>query len=74
MPMIDMAATGMRIAELRDEAGLNNNDIANALGFTTRNAVYKWLNGTSLPTLDNMVILANLFGVGLDDIVVTYVP
>ena len=73
MPMIDMAATGTRIAELRDLAGLNNNDIADALGFTTRNAIYKSINGTSLPTLDNLVILANLFNVGLDDIVVTYI-
>jgi len=70
MPVIDMAATGMRIADLRDAAGFTNKDIAEAMGFSTRNAVYKWLSGTSLPTLDNLVVLAEMFGVGLDEIVV----
>lgn len=71
MPTIDIAATGDRIGTLRDRAGLNNADIANALGLTTRNAIYKWMNGTSLPSLDNLVALAALFGVGLDDIIIT---
>ena len=71
MPTIDIAATGDRIGILRDRAGLNNADIANALGLTTRNAIYKWMNGTSLPSLDNLVALAALFGVGQDDIIIT---
>ncbi len=70
MPVIDMRRTGERIAELRDKAGLDNADIAEALGFTTRNAVYKWLSGVGMPSLDNLVVLAKLFGVKLDDIVV----
>ena len=70
MPTIDMAATGLRIGALRDAAGLTNKDLANALGFSTRNAVYKWLGGDALPSIDNLVILADLLGVGLDDILV----
>ena len=71
MAMIDMVATGNRIAELRDAAGLDNTDIADTLGLTTRNAIYRWLNGSALPSIDNLVVLAEMFGVRLDDIIVT---
>ena len=70
MPIIDAKKTGEKIGLLRDAAGLDNAAIADALGFTTRNAVYKWLRGDALPTLDNMLILAALFGVKIDDIIV----
>ena len=70
MPTIDMTATGLRIGALRDAAGLTNKDLADALGFSTRNAVYKWLGGTALPSLDNLVILADLLGVTMDEILV----
>lgn len=70
MAVIDAKRTGARIGALRDAAGLDNAAIADAMGFTTRNAVYKWLRGDALPTLDNMLILADLFGVKIDDIIV----
>lgn len=31
---------------------------------------YKWQHGTALPTIDNMVVLAAVFGVKVDDILV----
>ena len=70
MAVIDAKRTGARIGALRDAAGLDNAAIADAMGFTTRNAVYKWLRGDALPTLDNMLILADMFGVKIDDIIV----
>ena len=70
MPVIDAKRTGARIGALRDAAGLDNAAIADAMGFTTRNAVYKRLRGDALPTLDNMLLLADLFGVKIDDIIV----
>ena len=33
-------------------------------------AIYKWIHGTSMPTIDNLVILAAKLGVTLDEIVV----
>lgn len=70
MPTIDMAATGRNIGMLRDAAGLTNRELADALGFSTRNAVYKWLGGEALPSLDNLVILADLLGVRMDEVLV----
>ena len=68
MPTIDLTATGANIAALLRNAGLTAADVADRMGFSSRNAVYKWLKGEALPTLDNMVILADMLGVSVDDI------
>lgn len=70
MPTIDVAATARRIDELRIERGMTIKDIQIAFGFNTPQAVYKWVNGKSLPTLDNIVLLSYLFCVTVDDILV----
>ena len=46
------AATGRNIDRLRIEAGLSIRDMQNVFGFATPQAIYKWIHGTSLPTLD----------------------
>ena len=70
MPTIDMVGTGKRIADLRKKIGMSVRDLQNIFGFATPNAIYKWQNGTAMPTLDNLVILAVVFGVAMDDIIV----
>lgn len=71
MPTIDMAGTGKRITDLRHDAGMTVKDLQDIFGFATPNAIYKWQHGTAMPTLDNLVILAAVFGVTVDDIIVT---
>ena len=70
IPTIDMVATGKNIAALRDAAGLSVRDLQDIFGFATPQAIYKWQHGTALPTLDNLVILAAVLGVAIDDIIV----
>ena len=70
MPFINTAATGRNIDRLRAEAGLSVRDIQMVFGFATPQAIDKWIHGTSLPTIDNMVILAAMLDVTLDEIVV----
>ena len=70
MPMIDMAATGQRIKELRIQAGLSVSDLQSIFGFGTPNAIYRWIAGTALPTVDNLVILAHVLHVTIDEIIV----
>ena len=68
---IDMVATGKNITRLRKESGLSVRDLAEIFGFTTPQAVCKWQHGTAIPTIDNLVVLAAVFGVTMDEIVVT---
>lgn len=70
VPIIDMAATGEKITALRDAAGLTVRDLQDIFGFANPQAIYKWQHGTALPSLDNLVILANAFHVSMDDIIV----
>lgn len=70
IPTIDMVATGKNIVKLRDAAGLTVRDLQDIFGFATPQAIYKWQHGTALPTLDNLVILAAVFDVAMDDIIV----
>lgn len=70
MPAIDMVATGRNIAVLRQAAGLTVKDLQIIFGFATPQAIYKWQHGTAMPTIDNLVALAMIFDVTVDDIIV----
>ena len=70
MPTIDLTATGMNIGELMKKNGFSAADVADRMGFSSRNAVYKWRKGETLPTLDNILILADLLGVTVEEILV----
>lgn len=74
IPAINMAKTGQNIVILRKQAGLSVKDLQDAFGFGTPQAIYKWQQGLALPTIDNLVVLAALLGVKVDDILVVDVP
>lgn len=69
-PAIDMVKTGQNIARLRDAKGLSVKDLQDIFGFATPQAIYKWQRGTALPTVDNLVVLAVMFHVRIEDILV----
>ena len=70
IPTIDMVGTGQNIVFLRQRAGLSVRDLQEVFGFATPQAIYKWQHGTALPTIDNLVVLAVLLGVSIDEILV----
>ena len=74
MPVIDMARTGKNIGRLRKQAGLSVKDLQDVFGFATLQAIYKWQQGAALPTLDNLVVLAAVLQVRMDDILVITDP
>ncbi|MBQ6635158.1 MAG: helix-turn-helix transcriptional regulator [Lachnospiraceae bacterium] len=73
-PYINTVATGENINRMRVEAGYTVRDIQEVFGFSTPQAVYKWIHGTAMPTIDNLVILAAVFGVTMDEIIVVDIP
>ena len=70
IPVINMTATGRNIVFLRKRVGLTVRDLQAIFGFANPQAIYKWQRGQALPTLDNLVILAAVFGVTISDIIV----
>lgn len=70
-PTIDLMRTGANIVRLRKAAGLTVHDLQMVFGFNSPQAIYKWQNGATLPTVDNLIVLAALLHVRIDDILVT---
>ena len=69
-PTINMAATGANIRALIKTRGLTISDVQNRCGFRTPQAIFKWMRGDTLPSIDNLVILANLLNVTIDSIII----
>ena len=70
IPMIDMALTGANIVKLRTAAGISVHDLQTIFGFNSPQAIYKWQNGTALTTVDNLVVLASVLKVRIDDLLI----
>lgn len=69
VPFVDMKLTGQNISALREKRGLSVRDLQNLLGFTTPQSIYKWQRGETIPTIENLVALACILSVPIDEIV-----
>ena len=56
------------LIKLRKEKGLSQEELADKLA-VSRQAISKWERGESLPDTDNLIRLAKLYGVSIDEIV-----
>jgi transcriptional regulator with XRE-family HTH domain len=70
-PIIDMIATGANIRALIKGKGLKVTDVQTILGFNTPQAIFKWMRGDAMPSIDNIVILAHILDVPIDEIIIT---
>jgi transcriptional regulator with XRE-family HTH domain len=68
---IDPEATGRNIRVLMAQNGYDIDDVREACGNVSPQAVYKWLSGKSLPSIDNLKILSVIFGTTMEGILVT---
>ena len=68
-PMINTVATGQNINRMRIAADMSVRDMQEVFGFSTPQAIYKWIHGTAMPTIDNMVVLAAMFDVTVNEII-----
>ena len=68
--VIDTVKTGKNIERLMAERGLTARDIQQRLGFAERRPVYFWLAGKTLLSIDNLLMLAEMMHVSMDDILV----
>ena len=64
---------GNKLYALRKEKGLSQEELANRLE-VTRQTVSKWELGDSTPDLEKLVLLAELFELSLDELVLDKVP
>ena len=69
-PVIDLAETGRSIERHRRQAGLTVRDLQTYFGFEYPQAIYKWQHGECLPSVDNLLALARLLQVPMEDLLV----
>ena len=70
MITVNMAATGANIKNMMKARNIKVKDVQAVCGFGTPQAIFKWMRGDCMPTIDNMLIIADMFGCTMDDIVV----
>lgn len=69
-PVIDMQATGTHIKELMDVRELSVQNVQDAMGLASPQAVYRWLRGSNMPSVDNLLALSRYLNVQMDDVIV----
>ena len=67
-PVIDIKRTGQVIKKVMKAKGLKVEDIQNFLQLGSRQGIYHWFEGQSLPTLDNIYALSELFHMPIDSL------
>jgi transcriptional regulator with XRE-family HTH domain len=67
---IDMKKTGQKTAKECRQQGITIKDLQTLFGFAAPNAIYRWLRGETLPTVDHLVILAHALKVPVDELLV----
>ena len=71
LPTIDAEATARRINARRIENNLTVRDLQNVFGFSSPQAVYGWIRAKSVPSIDNLVVLASVLNTTIDDLIIT---
>ena len=67
---IQQKETGKHIKELLSENGFTVREVQRVMGFENPQAIYKWISGKTLPSIDNLVILSRLLHTSIEDILV----
>ncbi len=71
-PIIDVEATSLRLKALREQRNISVRELQGLFAFEYPQAIYNWENpkDKTLPRLDNLVVLARLYKVPMDELVV----
>ena len=65
-----LEATGAKIKTLMKQRGITPRQLQILLDIQYEQTIYNWFAAKNMPTLDNLVVLAQVLGVTMDDIVV----
>ena len=69
-PVIDLTATGAHLKELLGQRDITVQDVQTALGLASPQAVYRWLRGSNMPSVDNLYALSRYLNVQMEDVLV----
>ncbi len=67
---INMEKTGANIKSQIKAKGYSVKDIMEITGVTTEQAIYKWYSGKSIPAIETQLILCNILGIDINELLV----
>lgn len=70
MKVVDRRMTGRKINNLMIQKGISVLRLQDMMELESAQSIYKWLAGETLPTVDKLVKLSQIFDCTIDDIVV----
>jgi len=68
-PLINKRETGVNLRRIMDKRGITVKEVQEYLGLGCVQSVYRWTDGTNMPTIDNLYALSELLQVPIDAIV-----
>lgn len=68
MKVLDEKQTGKNIKQLMKARNITVINLSATLSISAQ-AIYRWIEGRKMPTIDNLVILADVLDVSVDEII-----
>ena len=68
--VLDMEKTGQHLKKIMLAKGLTVKDVQTHLKLSTPQSIYHWFDGKSMPTIDNLYALSDLFHMPVDAMLV----
>lgn len=65
-PVLNTREVAANLKRMRKERSITVMQVAEFMGFTSPQAVYKWERGDCMPTLDNIFALSRVFDTTID--------
>ena len=70
IPLINKRETGINLRRIMDAKGITVKDVQQYLELGSVQSIYHWFDGRSLPTIDNLYALSELFQLPVDALLV----
>jgi len=74
LPNVNMKKTGENLRSLFKKHGYSVRDVQRYLCLGSNQAIYSWLNGRNLPTVDNFVALSCMLNTPIDNLIIRDCP
>lgn len=71
MKVVNVKKTGPHIKEMFKERGLKVREVSEYLSLTSPTGIYTWFSGSRMPSIDHLVMLADMMDCKVDDIIIT---
>ncbi len=67
---LDMALSGERLRSLVKTSGYSVREVQEMLCLSCPQPIYRWFNGTALPSINNLYLLSKILNVRMEDMLV----